>query len=200
MTPPIDELTGSKGKLIMATVDLIASRGFESTSVQEILDAAQVTKSNFYYHFKSKEDLCLATVEVMEEYYFANMLTPTLLNKGLSPKERLKALFKVMQNKMEHQECKQGCPFSNLASETSDFHPEFRQRISGFYQKQAKIIEECIEEGIAQGEFRADISPPEMSNMILSTMNGTMLLAKAYRNANVLQQNADLLFQLISRI
>lgn len=199
MTPPIDELTGSKGKLIMATVDLIASRGFESTSVQEILDAAQVTKSNFYYHFKSKEDLCLATLEVMEEYYFTNMLTPTLLNKSLSPTERLQALFKTMQNKMANQECKQGCPFSNLASETSDFHPEFRQRISGFYQKQANIIEECIEEGIAKGEFRPDISPPEMSNMILSMMNGTMLLAKAYRNADVLQQNANLLFQLISR-
>jgi TetR/AcrR family transcriptional repressor of nem operon len=201
MTPPsqTDELTGSKAKLVSVTIDLMGSKGFESTSVQDILDAAQVTKSNFYYHFKSKEDLCLTALEMMENYFFTYMLEPTLLNEELSPKERFRAFFNVQLSKMETSSCKKGCPFSNLASETSDFHPEFQQRLAQFYQRQVRLIEKCFEEGVEKGEFRSNIAPSKVASMLLSTMMGATLLAKAYKDLDVLRQNIELLFQLIAK-
>src|SRR5690349_14929601 len=106
MTPHLlCELTGSKGKLIAATIELMASRGYESTSVQEILEAAQVTKSNFYYHFKSKEELCLAALEVMQDFFFKKVMGATLLNPELSPKKRFEALLEKMIHKMESEQC-----------------------------------------------------------------------------------------------
>jgi hypothetical protein len=86
-----------------------------------------------------------------------------------------------------------------LASETSDFYPEFRQRLTQFYQRQARLIEKCFEEGIEKGEFRSTIAPSQAANMIISATMGTMLLAKAYKDVEVIRQNTELLFQLISK-
>jgi len=178
----------------------MASRGFECTSVQDILDTAGVTKSNFYYHFKSKEDLCLFTLQVMEDRFFAKVMASTLLNKTLSPGNRLKALFNRLLSHMENNSCQQGCAFSNLASETSDFHPEFRQRLACFYQRETKAIEQCLEEGMALGEFRPDLEPAKTAALILSIINGSMLLAKAYKNTKVMQQNVDLTLELVLKV
>ena len=48
---------GAKEKIVAEASQLIHTKGFNNTSVQDILDAASVTKSNFYYHFDSKEQL-----------------------------------------------------------------------------------------------------------------------------------------------
>lgn len=199
MTPQqSDKATGSKARLISVTIDLMASKGFEGTSVQDILEAAQVTKSNFYYHFKSKEDLCLAALEAMENDFFSEILEPALLHTALSPKNRLKGFFNEQLTRMETQCCKQGCPFSNLALETSDFYPEFQQRLARFYQRKARLIEACFQEGLEQGEFRSTLVPSKVSHLILAVVGGTMLLAKAYKDVEVIRQNIEIFFQLIS--
>ena len=48
-----------------AMVSLIRERGFEALTVQRIIDRANVGRSTFYAHFKSKEDLLTGSVEMM---------------------------------------------------------------------------------------------------------------------------------------
>src|SRR2546425_8432935 len=48
-----------------AMVSLIRERGFEALTVQDIIDRADVGRSTFYSHFKSKEDLLTGSVEMM---------------------------------------------------------------------------------------------------------------------------------------
>jgi AcrR family transcriptional regulator len=48
-----------------AMVSLIRERGFEALTVQDIIDRADVGRSTFYTHFKSKEDLLTGSVEMM---------------------------------------------------------------------------------------------------------------------------------------
>ena len=200
MTPQLlDELSGSKGKLIVATIDLMASRGYESTSVQDILEAAQVTKSNFYYHFKSKEELCLAALEVMQERFFKERMEPVLLNPEVSPKNRFLMMMDFITAKMEAEHCCQGCPFSNLAAETSDFYPEFQKSLARFHERKTRIIEQCYAEGVEKGEFRSDIPSAQIAGLIHSTLSGSMNLAKTYKNINILKHSMTALFQLISK-
>lgn len=194
-----EELTGSKGKLIAATIELMAARGYESTSVQEILDAAQVTKSNFYYHFKSKEELCLAALDVMKAGFFKTVMEPILLNTDLSPCMRFKALFDMFLTKMELEQCQRGCPFTNLAAETSDFYPEFRESLANFHDRKAKFIEDCFREGVEKGEFRDDISPAEASKMMIALANGSLTLAKTYKSTGIIRENMSMLFKLFEK-
>src|SRR5258707_15751056 len=102
--------TSSKEKLIGATIQLMSARGFESMGINSILEAADVSKSNFYYHFKSKEELCLAALDVMSNYFFANFIDPILLDAKASPKKRLHRLLDFFKQKMSESACSCGCP------------------------------------------------------------------------------------------
>ena len=158
MTPKTKTTEGSREKLIEATIELMSAHGFEPMGISAILEKSGVTKSNFYYHFKSKEELCLAALEEMEKVFFDEMLIPILNDKSKTPKKRLLNLYNCMIQKMVENCCDRGCPFVNLATETSDFHPVFREKIDSHYQKYTDELSKVIEEGIKSGEFRKDIS------------------------------------------
>lgn len=54
----------TKQKIVTASRDLFAKKGYSETSVRDILEAAEVSKGNLYHHFKGKEFLFL---HIMEE-------------------------------------------------------------------------------------------------------------------------------------
>ena len=189
MPTSTDTTSGSRQKLIEATIELMSSRGFEAMGINSILDAAGVSKSNFYYHFKSKEDLCLAALDAMSDMFFTQMLDPALSNKTLSPRKRLEKFLKGAADMMESECCNKGCPFVNLATETSDFIPAFRERISQYFERYQQRLAEVIQEGIQLGEFRSDVSAKLAAQVLLASMNGTIVLTKVHKRPQVMKEN-----------
>lgn len=198
MTSPADT-AGSREKLIEATIELMSARGFEPMGIQSILQSSGVSKSNFYYHFKSKEDLCLAALDAMAGHFFGEIVDPVLQNKSLSPRKRLEKLFKNMSDVMETACCARGCPFVNLATETSDYIPAFRERISQFYDQYQQKLVACIQEGIEEGEFRKDLSPSHAAQLVLASVNGTIVLTKVHKKPQVMKENIRSLMALLSK-
>ena len=188
---------GNRQKLIQATIELMSSRGFEAMGIHSILEAAGVTKSNFYYHFKSKEELCLASLEAMEEHFFGVYLDPILLNQSLSPKERLQKLFELLYKKMELGCCQKGCPFVNLATETSDFLPAFREKIDSFFSRYLKKLADCYRQGVECGQFRSDIEPDQAALTILAGINGMTVLTKVQRDPRIIEASARTILSLL---
>lgn len=188
MPTTTDANSGSRQKLIEATIELMSSRGFEAMGINSILEVAGVSKSNFYYHFKSKEDLCLAALDSMTDAFFA-MSDPILLNRSLSPRKRLEKFLKGMAEMIESECCNKGCPFVNLATETSDFVPAFRERISEYFDRYQQCFADVIQEGIQQGEFRSDLSPKLAAQVLLASMNGTIVLTKVHKRPQVMKEN-----------
>lgn len=197
MPPPVTDTANSRNKLIEATIELMSARGFEPMGIQSILDAAGVSKSNFYYHFKSKEELCLAALDAMSEHFFNEFVDPILSSKSLSPKKRLEKLLKTMSEMMESECCEKGCPFTNLATETSDYVPAFREKISQFFERYQQTLSQCFKEGVELGEFRSDISPHLASQIILACVNGTMVLTKVHKKPQVMKENIRALISML---
>src|SRR5205807_2014763 len=108
--------------------DLFYRRGYLATSVDDILAEARVSKSNFYYHFKSKEDLGIAVLDLRRTEFEAALAT-TLCNEEMSPRDRLGGFLKLLVDSHEAHSSA-GCPFGNLAAEMSDHSERFRQQLS----------------------------------------------------------------------
>ena len=191
--------SGSRQKLIQATIGLIAAKGFENTGINEILSAARVAKSNFYYHFASKEELCLTALEAMMEHYFEEVIRKTLLNTSMEPAHRLEAFCRGITSKMISNCCKAGCPFINLGNETSDFYPTFRAKIQEINQRQLDAIAQCIEDGIAAGAFRPDLDSMAVAQFVMAEINGSILMSKIYREGNILENNFRTLFAILTK-
>jgi AcrR family transcriptional regulator len=78
-------------RLLDAAVSLFAQKGFDGTSVQEIVERAEVTKGAMYHYFKSKDDLLYAIYHELISQQLADL--ERILVGGRSPAEMVRAII-----------------------------------------------------------------------------------------------------------
>lgn len=186
-------------KILDTAVRLIGEQGgFHQVSVDEILKQSNVQKSNFYYHFKSKEALALATLDAMIQHVDEEIWQGILQNKTLSPKERLDKLVETLVQQFEASQGKVGDPFANLVVELKGHETEFQQKVNDFFIRYSAYLEGVIQEGIEEDEFRQSLIPREVAEAILSQIEGAYILARAYQEPAALRRNIEFLINVIS--
>ena len=98
--------------LLEKGMELLWSKGYNATSVNDIVKLAGIPKGSFYFYFESKEDF---TVRAINKY-FSMMFTPAqeiLENKSVSPKQRLLDFHEYRTRILKDElDCKRGCIFS----------------------------------------------------------------------------------------
>lgn len=90
--------------IIQTALSLFSEKGYEATSVDEIARKSGMVKASFYKYFKSKEELMLGTIALVQED-MERELEKLYLNSELSPREKLIQFYvicleRVYQNKM----------------------------------------------------------------------------------------------------
>jgi len=81
--PPVDRrIQRTRQLLLDALVKLILEKGYESITVQDIIDCANVGRSTFYSHFQDKEALLLSGSENMLAVFEKFQKSPTPENAG----------------------------------------------------------------------------------------------------------------------
>lgn len=187
----------SKEKILASAKELFHENGFQQTSVDEILKKSSVTKSNFYYHFKSKEELGLIILGRFITQYETDVLVRTLGNKTLSPSGRLIEFYQAVRTFHRDLEKPRGCPFGNMAIEMSGSNERFREKLSVFFSSWEKIIEECIREGMSAGDFRSDLPPGVIAQLILSHLEGAIMMVKTHRSIEPLSSGSETILRLL---
>ena len=171
----------NREKLINVASELIHSHGFEGTSIDMIMRKSGVCRSNFYYYFESKEALGLLAIEKVVSEFEEKILSKTLLNQNLNPLERLDSFYRdaiSLQRSLFSQPPYPGCFFGNLALEQSAVNEKLRSVLSGFFREFTDSFEQCLRDGVEQGFFREEIDPKETAGLVVSQLEGGILLSK----------------------
>lgn len=178
---------GNREKLLEAATAILGRNGYQATSVDEILEAARVAPSNFYYHFKSKEELA---IEVLEGYFEKSRqeMAPIFMNRSITSTQKLERLHDAIVKKVSASGCCGGCPMGNLAQELSDTHPEFRMRLAKYFEECVESIADVVKDGIKADEFRKGVDPQAAAYLLFGSMQGLMLLSKSMKKVDPLDQ------------
>lgn len=178
---------GNREKLLEAATAILGRNGYQATSVDDILESAGVAPSNFYYHFKSKEELA---IEVLEGYFEQSRqeMAPVFMNRSLTATQKLERLHESLVKKATKSGCCGGCPMGNLAQELSDSHPEFRMRLAKHFEECIDAIADVVLEGVKSGEFRLGVDPKASAYLIFGSMQGLLLLSKSLKKVDPLDQ------------
>jgi len=187
----------SKNRILAKASKLIHAKGFNNTSIQNILDETAVTKSNFYYHFDSKEQLGFDVLARRMEQFHAFVIAPSLENRDLGPAEQVDVFLDRMLALTSMPEGELGCPFGNLAQEMSTIHEPLRKALSEFFHRGAEKLAQCFEEGKKIGDFRGDLPSKRVAEFILAQLQGSLLLRKTHKDIEILESNFELLRQTI---
>jgi AcrR family transcriptional regulator len=169
--PPVG--VGSPADVLLDTAFReFARRGYRATRLEEIAEAAGVTKGAIYHYFDGKEDLLRRAVQSRHRAMFAEIETALARERApASAKIRL-VLRKVWQHWMEPE---WGHAFRLLVGELSvEFPVLFRTWAEEGPVHGWLLIRRLIEEGVQGGEFRADVDADVAARLVVS---GLMLQA-----------------------
>jgi len=187
----------SREKIIEAAASLFHQRGFQPTSLDDILERSEVCRSNFYYHFRCKEDLGLEVLARQAERFETGIIRGILEDESESPRRRLARVFEGVATSVRAEAYRNGCPFGNLAAELGGIHPEFRRRLSVFFRRWEDAVERCLREGVARGEFRRDLHTRRLATAFISQIEGAVLLTKTHGHGGPVEAGAQAMLTLL---
>jgi TetR/AcrR family transcriptional repressor of nem operon len=184
------ERTETKNNILTAARTLFSFHGYNSTALEDILNAAGVSKGAFYHHFRSKEQLCQDVVEkVWEEY---KQLAESAYHES-EPVEQLRSwLMRLIEQHRLGQWV--NCRFiTRLSVETGQLGPELQSLIHLFWQ----WYEEFYEELLVRCGLDREQQAPCAARLLTSTMFGAMWLEQACPSAHTLEEIADSLIRAV---
>jgi TetR/AcrR family transcriptional repressor of nem operon len=178
-------MTTTREQILDAASRLIHVRGFNNTSVDEILKESGVGKGNFYYYFKSKEELGFAILERSLE-----RISTELLDKSFCPDKdpwcQLVEFLDYQVERVRQRGCTGGCILGNLALEMSDIHEEFRRRLSEAFSRLRSRIEATLAQARALGTLRPEANIPRLAHFIVAGFEGAHMMGKLHKNVDVM--------------
>lgn len=176
--------------VIEVAAQLFLQRGYAYTSMDEVMQESQVSKSNIYYHFKSKDDLLLAVVEYWIDQYEAALFA-YLSQKERTVEERIMAFLDLLAEGVEKRNCQSGCPFVSLYVQCPGHVEQVRERISRFFTELGPMLTKLFQQGMRNAEFRSDLQPKQAASLFIAAMEGSLVLAETTRNVAIIRETAE---------
>ncbi|RPF74390.1 MAG: TetR/AcrR family transcriptional regulator [Rickettsiales bacterium TMED289] len=137
-----------KNAILMAAVKVLTTKGYYSSTMDDIVDEAEISKGAIYHYFSSKKDVYLAVIEMWENQT-QEMLAPVAVAK--SSKEGIRDLFKLFVKQLEIDGSFFNCLPTLWAIARHD--NDFKKSMQRVYNRFQKFIELIILKGIENKEF-----------------------------------------------
>ncbi|MGD0832729.1 MAG: TetR/AcrR family transcriptional regulator, partial [Terracidiphilus sp.] len=173
-----DQRHDSKTKLLDAALHVIRAKGYSATRIEDICEAAGLTKGSFFHHFKSKEDLALAAAAYWAEgtsAFFASAPYRTLSD----PLDRLLAYVDfrkaILQGNLPDCTCLAG----TMVQEIYETHPDLREACNRCISEHAATLEPDIEAAMRQHGVAGEWSAESLALYTQAAIQGAFILAKA---------------------
>jgi len=177
--------------IVSQAAELIRIKGYECTTLNDIMEAARISRGQFYHYFSSKHELGLAVID----YFFANWnhrLLEEILGKPGDPGERLDEMLKwiVVQHTRRETQC--GCPFGNLAIEMSLHDELFRRKLEAVFDLWIANIAQLLEAMITSQGGTRHPAVRDCAEGIVAMIEGGILLMKSKQDIRVLINVTDM--------
>jgi AcrR family transcriptional regulator len=128
-SPKPDQLEGSnpsaRTRILNTAYALFCTHGVRTIGIDRIVAEAGVAKMTLYRHFRSKDDLVLAVLDLREELWTNRWLIAEARQRGQTPREQLLAVFGLFDDWFRQADY-EGCLFNNSLLEAHDPHSPIR--------------------------------------------------------------------------
>lgn len=181
----------TRQRLIDATVRLMVQQGFAGTSVDQICQAAGMTKGSFFHHFENKEAIGLAAVEwwgKMGSALYAEAWQDTTLD----PLKQLHRMFDIMisftQRPDEACVCMVGMMSQEMSATNSVFQAACEKELNLWTANVAKMLTAAKKLHKPSTKF----DPVRVAWFLNSLWQGSMLVGKTCRSQELIRHNLKL--------
>ena len=160
-----------------AAMQLFWRRGYESSSLQELLTTMGLSKSSFYQTFKSKHALFQCCIQHYRQA-FNNEMRAQLKETG-SAKTFINTLFCNVANETTGPDARRGCLLMNTASEFAQTDSKIAELVSSSIENLIDVFEIAIQQAQQQGDIPSTKDARSLATYLVSSMSGLKNMVKA---------------------
>lgn len=169
----------NKQRIVDAADELFYTRGYNQTSFQDISDMTGIPRGNFYYYFKTKDEILGAVVNSRLSGVRGFIQQCDANND--EPRARLLAFTDMLEYNKDNV-VSFGCPIGSLTSELAKDSPQLQQTSLTIFE----TIKQWLSEQFAElGFSNSDDKAMDM----LSRMQGVAVVACAFRDLQFLERS-----------
>lgn len=165
----------TRGDIIRKSAPLFNQKGYEGTSLSDLMEATGLQKGGIYRHFSSKEELATEAFD----YSWGKAVNGRLDGVAEVP-DCVNRLKKMIDNFVELRTglVPGGCPLLNTAVEADDGNSALRTRAKKALQNWTARLSNITLEGIKKQQIDRRVNPLRLSQLIIGSLEGALLISR----------------------
>jgi TetR/AcrR family transcriptional repressor of nem operon len=174
------ELT--RRKIVSEAAPIFNQRGYEGSSLNDLMAATGLKKGGIYRHFSGKEELAAESFDYMWDVAWSTRMMH--VDRTAPGVEQLKQLIASFVHR--RLPFAGGCPILNTAVDADDGNPTLRERVRKAMRTWIARMQTIVRKGIERREIQRSVDPKTVATMILATLEGALMISRLDRSYDAL--------------
>lgn len=174
----------SKTKLLDAALHVFRAKGYGATRIEDVCEAAGLTKGSFFHHFKSKEELAVAAAEYWGTVTSA-LFASAPYHQEADPVRRVLAYVDFRRALVRGELPEYTCLVGTMVQETYETHPAIRQACADSICGHAATVQHDIAAALSQCGIEDQWNAESLALYTQAALQGAFILAKAKNSPEV---------------
>jgi AcrR family transcriptional regulator len=189
-----------KEKIVHESLKLFSLKGFLSTSIHDILEAASTSKGGFYNHFSSKEDLFFQVLDEARRIWRDKNLAG--LDEIENPSEKITVLLNNYKDRYlkDAENFPGGCVFITLSTELNNQRPHLSKEIEKGFIGLKRLIKRLLDQGKESGELGKEVNTDAVTEVLFNGMLGASLSYGVHKSKDSLDKSIKSLIEYFEQL
>lgn len=162
--------------VVAVAMDLFWSRGYEHTTLDDVIIRAGISKSSFYGAFAGKHDLLVRALGRYGETWMAGLLEP--LSRPAAARAEIEEAFAILGARFTGSAAGQGCLMTNCAIDVAPHDAALRRHTRLLRAAFEAAMAAAVARGQAAGTIATTESATALARVLVNALNGMSVLAK----------------------
>ncbi|WP_437373570.1 TetR/AcrR family transcriptional regulator [Maribacter litoralis] len=173
--------------LIEKGLKILWCKGYNGTSVSDIVNAAEVPKGSFYFYFDSKEDYVVKVLEKYFENKRGTIIKDIFKDTDVSPKQSIYNFYNLRVKYIKEQlNCKLGCMGSNMGTEMAEHSEKIRTTIVAEERKIRLQVRDVVKKAQDAKEITNPIEADKIVDFVEDSFKGMLTSMKETKSSEPL--------------
>ena len=160
--------------VLAKAMNVFWAKGYESTSMEDLVDAMGINRGSLYATFGDKRRLHLATLDHFYENEIGRMLAPLFVTGPKLP--AIREVFEQVAQCGGRDGERRGCLMYNTAIELCSKDPEVKSRVAAGLKQVEESFFQALDQAHAAGELSLDRDPRALARHLTNSLNGLRVM------------------------
>ena len=189
-----------KETIVHESLKLFSLKGFLTTSINDILEAASTSKGGFYNHFASKEELFFEVLDEARRIWRERCLAG--LDEIESPIGKIRLLMENYRDRYlrDTENFPGGCIFITFSVELDDTLPHLMEEVNKGFKGYIRLLTRLLNEAKEANELFLDTDSEAVAETIFAGMLGASVLYGVEKDELILDRSINSLIDYVSQL